>query len=124
MLRNLMKILWLSALLVAGSIGIWIYQEHFSTGHKIAELEAQKKQLDEVILRLSTEKRVAEMIVTDQKEEAGVLTTQLLFVEYAKDGSSLPPREFSIKGKWVHIDALVIKFERDFVKQNDPLRGH
>jgi hypothetical protein len=124
MLRNLAKILWLSVLLVAGSVGIYIYQERFSASHKIAELEEQKKQLDEIIQRLGTEKRVAEMIVTDQKTINGVLTTELLFVEYAKDGSALPPKTFVTQGKMLHIDAMVIKFEHDFVRQNDPLRGH
>ena len=61
MLRNLAKIIWLSVLVVAGSVGIWIYQEQISASHKIAELEAQKKQLDESVQRLSTEKRVADI---------------------------------------------------------------
>src|SRR5436190_9912695 len=99
MLRNVLKIVWLSALVVAGSVGVWIYQEHFSTSRQIAKLEAQKKQLEDIVQRLSAEKRVAEIVVTDQKNSGGVLTTELLFVEYAKDGSSLPAKTFAIQGK-------------------------
>ena len=75
--------------------------------------------------RLEAEKRVAEVLVTDQKQgEDGVLRTTLLFVEYAKDGSTLPPRSYIIEGKSAHLDAMVIKFDHDYVARNDPLRGH
>src|ERR1041384_2549613 len=124
MLRNVLKIVWLSALVMAGSVGIWIYQEHFSASRQIAKLEAQKKQLETIVGRLSAEKRVAEIIVTDQHQNGSMLTTELLFVEYAKDGSSLPAKSFTIDGRMVHIDAMVIKFERELVKLDDPLRGH
>jgi len=50
--------------------------------------------------------------------------TTLMFVEYGTDGKQLPPRYFTIKGNVAHIDSLVIKFEADFVKKGDPLRGH
>jgi hypothetical protein len=124
MLKNLAKIVYLSLLFIAGVVGIWIYQEHYSASRKIAKLEEEKRELDQMIQRLSAERRVAEMIVTDQKNTNGVLNTELLFVEYAKDGSSLPPRTFSIQGHMVHIDAMVIKFDRELVKNDDPLRGH
>ena len=48
-------------------VGIWIYQEHYSASRKIAKLEEEKRELDSMIQRLSAERRVAEMIVTDQK---------------------------------------------------------
>src|SRR5207244_3188235 len=124
MLKNLAKIVYLSLLFIAGVVGIWIYQEHYSASRKIAKLEEEKRELDSMIQRLSAERRVAEMIVTDQKTVNGSLQTELLFVEYAKDGSSLPPKTFKIQGDMVHVDALVIKFDRDFVKHEDPLKGH
>ena len=62
--------------------------------------------------------------MTDQKTVDGVLKTTLLFVEYAADGHSLPPKSFTIDGKFAHIDGLLIQFEHNFVKENDPLRGH
>lgn len=124
MFRLMVKIVLLSVLVVAGGVGIFFYQDRTSDARKIEKLEEEKQELREIVQRLSDEKRVAEVLVTDQEIVDGVMRTTLLFVEYAKDGSSLPPKSFTIEGKTAHIDAMVIKFEQDFVKENDPLRGH
>lgn len=124
MFRAIVKIVMLSVLVVGGAVGIYVYQDRTSDSRKIEKLEEEKHELKQIVQRLSDEKRVAEVLVTDQNEVDDVLRTTLLFVEYAKDGSSLPPKSFTIDGKTAHIDALVIKFERDFLKENDPLRGH
>ena len=125
MFRWLAKIIGLGIFIVAGSTGIWYYQEHFSAQHQISKLEEEKRVLTRVVQRLSDEKRVAEVLVTDQKTDAaGVLHTTLLFVEYDKNGESLPPRSFEVEGTQAHIDAMVIRFNQNFVTENDPLRGH
>ena len=124
MFRTLVKIVMLTVLVVGGAVGIYVYQDRTSDARKIEKLEEERHELQQIVRRLSDERRVAEVLVTDQTEIDGVLHTTLLFVEYAKDGSSLPPKSFTIEGKTAHIDALVIKFERDFLKQDDPLRGH
>src|SRR5687767_11251141 len=124
MFRAVVKVIMLSVFVIAGAVGIYVYQDRTSDSRKIEKLEEEKHELQQIVRRLSDEKRVAEVLVTDQSEVDGVLRTTLLFVEYAKDGSSLPPKSFAIDGKTAHIDALVIKFERDFLKENDPLRGH
>jgi hypothetical protein len=78
-----------------------------------------------VVQRLTDEKRVAELLVTNQTMDhrTGTMTTTLLFVEYTKNGQSLPPKSFTIEGKLAHVDALVIKFDHHFIAENDPLRG-
>ena len=124
MLRVTFKIIGLAILVVAGSAGIIAYQNHYAAERKVEQLQEEKKQLEQIVTRLSDEKRVAEVLVTDQQTVNGELHTTLLLVEYAKDGSALPPKSFSFVGKMAHIDAMVIKFERDFVQENDPLRGH
>jgi hypothetical protein len=124
MIRALAKIIVLSVLVLAGAVGIYAYQDQTSDTRKIEKLEEEKHELQQIVQRLSDERRVAEVLVTDQSDVAGVLRTTLLFVEYARDGSSLPPKAFTIEGKTAHVDALVIKFERDFLRDNDPLRGH
>jgi hypothetical protein len=125
MLRNLAKILWLSLLLVVGLVGVYIYREQFSAQRHLARLEEEKRTLSKIITRLTSDKRVAEVLVTRQStDEQGVLKTDLLFVEYGPDGNALPAKQFTVEGKNVHVDALVIKFEHDFVKAEDPLRGH
>lgn len=119
------------AVLGGGTVGVWYYQQQHSAAHQIqvleqqrAKLEQQKHELETVVQRLEADHRVAEILVTDQsKADDGKLRTKLLFVEYAKDGSSLPPRSFTIEGSSAHVDAMVIKFDHDYVARNDPLRG-
>lgn len=113
------------------AVGGWYYQRRHSAAWQVEQLEQQKQKLEQekaqlqtVVNRLSEEKRVAEVLVTDQSEVEGTLKTTLLFVEYAKDGSSLPAKMFTIDGKAAHIDAMVIKFDRGLIAANDPLRGH
>lgn len=124
MLRTTAKLLALFVLVIGGSAGIIAYHNHFAAERKIEELQEDKKQLQQIVKRLSDEKRVAEVLVTEQTTVNGDLQTTLLFVEYAKDGSALPPKSFSFVGKMAHIDAMVIKFDRGFVEQDDALRGH
>jgi hypothetical protein len=124
MLRITAKIIGLAVLVALGSAGILAYRNHFAHERKVEQLQEEKKQLEQIVKRLGDEKRVAEVLVTEQATVDGELHTTLLLVEYAKDGSALPPKSFSFVGKMAHIDAMVIKFERDFIHQNDPLRGH
>ncbi|HMB95080.1 MAG TPA: hypothetical protein VKK61_03495, partial [Tepidisphaeraceae bacterium] len=124
MLRFFGKIIGLCAFIAAGSFGIWFYEAHFSAYHQIQKLEEKNRVLTRIVERLSDEKRVAEILVTDQKTINGTPQTTLLLVEYDKSGQSLPPKSFIIEGQQAHIDALVIKFDRHFVSEGDPLRGH
>jgi hypothetical protein len=124
MFRALIKILSVALMMVLGAAGIYWYGTHNSAEQKLHEAEQRNQQLQQIVQRLTDEKRVAEVIVTDQKTVDGKLQTTLLFDEYARDGSTLPPRTFVIQGKIAHVDAMVIKFDRHFVSENDPLRGH
>lgn len=124
MLRGAARIIGLTFLIITGSVGLWIYQERFSTGHQIQKLQEEKRVLQQVVQRLSDEKRVADVLVTEQKLIDGVPHTTLLLVEYAKDGAPLPAKSVEVIGSQAHIDAMVIKFERNFVSEGDPLRGH
>lgn len=131
MLQNILRAAFVIGVIIAGAAGVYVYQDVFSSRREIAALEKQKERLEEekvelqhIVEHLETERRVAEVIVTDQREVDGRLMTKLLFVEYAKDGTSLPAREFSIEGKTAHVDALVIKFDGKFVERRDALRGH
>lgn len=128
--KHLFKTAVFVLLVGAGVTGVWVYENHHSAAWQVKQLEEQnrklekeKQELQTAVTRLSDEKRVAEVLVTDQKEDAGLLKTTLLFVEYARDGASLPPKTFTIEGKSAHIDALVIKFDRGLVAANDALRG-
>jgi hypothetical protein len=124
MLRAISKILSLATVLTIGLISIFLYREHTASEREKTQLQNENEQLKLVVDRLTDERRVAEMLVTGQKLVNGIPQTTLLFVEYARNGSTLPPKTFTISGDTVHLDAMVIKFEHDFVKQNDPLRNH
>ncbi|HEY7120070.1 MAG TPA: hypothetical protein VH475_26015 [Tepidisphaeraceae bacterium] len=125
MMRATYRILVLAILVAAGSVGYWYYHNPFSPAVQIQRLEAEKRQLQDIVQRLTDERRVAEMIVTDQKRTAdglGVETT-LLFVEQARDGSPLPAKSFTVKGDEVWVAGLSIRFEQGFVEKGDALRG-
>ena len=125
MLRPLGKIFGLTFLLFAATVGVVYYQHAVSTERKIEKLQDEKRQLEQVVTRLEHEKRVADVLVSRQERNAaGQVETTLLFVEYDKQGQTLPAKSFTIEGNTAHIDAMVIKFEHEYVAKNDALRGH
>jgi hypothetical protein len=124
MFRALAKIIALAILVIAGSFAIVYYRDHNSAELRIEQLEQEKKELQQFVQRLTSERRVAQVLVTDQKSVNGVMQTTLMFKEFSRTGSDLPVKAFTIEGNEAHIDALVIKFDYDLVEHDDPLRGH
>lgn len=132
MLRASYKLAIAAACITITLLGIWQYRKHTTEARQIAELERQKaelqkktEQLQHVVKRLTAEKRVAEVLVTERAvDDAGVALSNLLFVEYGRDGATLPPRNFLVRGDHIHIDGLVVEFPSDLVQKEDPLRGH
>src|SRR5437016_4543205 len=124
MLRALIRSMTVVILAGGGVVAVLIYHEHFSASRQIEKLQEEKTQLQRVVQKLESEKRVADVLVSRREMIDGVPNTTLLFVEYDRQGKPLPARTFCVQGDLVHIDAMVIKFEHDFVKSNDPLRGH
>jgi hypothetical protein len=116
MLRAVVKTLLVTAIVVVSTVGLYIYHERLGKDYQI-------QQLQQIVQRLETERRVAKILVTDQKTVDGKTTTTLLFMEYRKDGTSLPPKQFVINGNEAHIDAEVVKFKDEYVQDGDPLRG-
>lgn len=100
---------------------------------EIQGLKSEVVEKQRAILRLETARRllkvdhrVAQLRVVEQgpTAEGDGLATQLEFVEVDADGRELTaPRQFTIRGDVVHVDALLIKFSDDAVEQNDPLRS-
>ncbi len=128
MLRALGQILLLVVVIVAGSAGLYVYESRYAAEQRLRDslrkAEQRNDELKAIVTRLTAERRVAEVVVTDQKMGAdGVPETTLLFVESARDGESLPPKSFVIRGVNVHVAAQVVKFQRHFVEEGDPLRG-
>jgi len=124
MLRSVVKILLVTAIVLGAAVAT----VHYRTTHSLeAQLEREQQrtaQLKEIVSRLTSERRVADIIVTSQETVGDRLTTSIVFVEYAPDGTALPAKRFTLVGKMVHLDAMVIKFDGRFVAESDPLRGH
>ncbi len=125
MFPNSARLIALCLLLLAGSAGVWLYQ-HNSVEQQLVAERQKTEQLKLIVTRLSAERRVADVVVSEQgiAPGTGTLRTTLLFVEYDHNGEALPARKFTIDGKMAHIDAMVVKFAGKFVEDNDPLRGH
>jgi hypothetical protein len=125
MLRTASRLFGIVMLTLAGVTGYCVYTSHNAVERRLKEAEARNQQLTQIVSRLSEETRVAEVLVTDQSRTSdGVLHTSLILVEAARDGATLPPKQFHVEGEQVHVDAMVIKFDRHFVEEGDPLRGH
>jgi len=123
MVRALAKTLFLALLVIGGSASLFFYYIHNTSQHQIEQLEQKNQELEQIRSRLETDRRVARILVTDQKTVAGQLKTTLLFVEYGRDGSPLPAKQFTIDGNEAHFDAEIIKFKDQYVESGDPLRG-
>ncbi len=85
----------------------------------------EKKILKEVITRLKSDSRIAEVLVTDVRvgQQAGQELTTIKFLEYDARGNALPPRFFTFPGNIIQFQSLVIRFDDDFICRNDKLKG-
>ena len=124
MYRSLIKSLLLVAVVSAATVGVYVFRAQHSVDAELQREQQRTAELRQIVQRLTAERRVADVIVTDQQTVAGVVHTTILFVEYGRDGASLPARRFTIEGNMIHLDAMVVKFDGKFVEENDPLRGH
>jgi hypothetical protein len=123
-MRTIGKSFLLTMLIAAGSVALYVYHDRTTAQYKIEQLQQQVEEKEQAIQRLETHYRKARIVVTDQSTVDGQLHTTFLFVEYRADGSELPAKQFTIVGNEVHFDAEVIKFNDEYVKAGDPLRGH
>lgn len=109
--------------LVAG-VGLLFYRHTTQQAAQIAKLQVDNDRMRDALDRLRLERRVAELIVLDETLRDGVPVRTLAFVENGSDGKPLPARQFTVIGRRVHLDTLVIKFDPDLVEAGDARRGH
>lgn len=86
---------------------------------EIAELETSLRLL-------KVDHRIAELRVVEQGEDAdtGRLLSTVEFVEINDEGAPIDePRQFTIDGDIVYIQALVVKFKDEHVERADPDRS-
>ncbi len=124
MLRSLLRLAALAALVAVGAVAVSFYQHHTALDRQLAEALGENQQLRDSVDRLTAERRVAEVLVTDRSTGPdGVPRTTLLVQEFARDGHPVPPARFTILGTECHLDATVIRFDHGFVEAGDALRG-
>ena len=123
--RALTKVALLAVATLMATGGLWLWVNRTDDRDRLIEqLQQENEKLANVAERLQTERRVADILVTDQRRDpGGTLHTTLLFVEYGRNGEALPPKRFEVVGDRVHVETQLIKFDRGFVAEGDPLRG-
>ena len=111
-------------LVLAVAAGAALYAA-YTVQRAYREKELEIRRLARVVERLEAETRRAQVIVTKQgvNPATGRLETTLKFMETGPGGDPLPPRYFTVEGDVVYFDALVIRFEREYVERGDALRG-
>lgn len=86
---------------------------------------SQSKILKQMISRLEADSRIAEVLVTDVQYNPLIqkhLTT-IKFLEYDSLGRPLAPRHFTFSGNIIQFQSLVVRFDDNFIKKADALRG-
>jgi hypothetical protein len=99
---------------------------------QIAERDAQIRALTErnqaleaAVRLLRHAERRARLVVLDQGPGAdGQVKTRVRFTELDSQGNTVgEPRELTLDGEEIYVDALVVKFEDSFVTAGDALKG-
>ncbi len=81
--------------------------------------------LKKIIERLTTESRVAEVLVTDVKSDPkeGKTYTTIKFLECDTKLNPLKPRYFTFSGNVIQFQSMVIRFDDFYVKSGHSLKG-
>jgi hypothetical protein len=96
----------------------------FLRERRAGDLERDNRRMRDMITRLGTEFRVADVVVTAQEGTRGrEQRTTFRFQEYDRAGNALQARSYTIAGDVAYFDALVLKFEDTYVGEADSLRG-
>jgi hypothetical protein len=122
---------------IGGFLGYQAYNRHFRLEEDLrksadtidrlnADIVAKDREIDNLSLAvrlLKVDHRLAEIKVLDQSTDAeGKLHTTLEFVEVNDAGEPLDsPRQVTIDGDVIYIDAWVVKYDDKLVESGNPL---
>jgi len=125
MIRALVRLAGLAVATVVATGGLWLYVRSADDRDRIIQEQAEQIEiLENVAAGAQEQRRVADIRVADQRRaEPGRVRTPLLFVEHGRGGEPPPPKRFEVVGDRVHFESQVVKFDRHFVREGDPLRG-
>jgi hypothetical protein len=94
--------------------------------HDIEEKIREIARLETSLRLLKVDHRIAELRVIDQREDAatGRPMTTVEFVNINDEGAPIDePKQYTVEGDIVYIEAKVVKFRDEFVEQSDPDRS-
>ncbi len=127
-----LTLLALALIVLASAMGgaYWHYRQVAHGREQQLEqslIEAARRQqaLENMIDRLTRSRRLAQIVVTEQKTgPAGLPTeTSLLMVELGPDEKPVGRHCFTIPGHVAFFDGLVVKFDHEAVATAHPMRG-
>lgn len=92
---------------------------------QIRALTERNQALEAAVRLLRHSERRARLVVLDQGPGAdGNVKTRVRFTELDSQGNAVgEPRELALEGEEIYVDALVVKFEDNFVTAGDALKG-
>ena len=83
------------------------------------------KVLNAIINRLQADSRIAQVVVMDAKFDTQTKKTKttIKFLEYNSQGNPLTPKYFTFPDNIIQFQSLVIRFNGEYIKNSDRLRG-
>lgn len=118
------------AFVLGGGLSVWTYHtitDDSVLQQRIQQLEIERDALQKRVYFLRERERVARVHVIDQqpdRESPGQKRTSFRFEELDGEGAILgEPREFTIDGDLLYVDAQVIKFDEEFLGEHELERG-
>ncbi len=118
MIERLRKILVIAlcVLLIAGVT--WI-------GVRLARHRFENEALKRIIARLEADSRIAQVLVTDVRDDpaTGQAQTTIKVLEFDAQGRPLAPRHFTFSGNIIQFQSLVVRFDDFYVTSGHRLKG-
>ncbi|MDR4497375.1 MAG: hypothetical protein MRK02_05530 [Candidatus Scalindua sp.] len=112
-------------ILLLGLIAYGLGHAGYTGYKKFYRYRQENIVLKKIINRLEADSRVAEILVTEVKEDSTMEQekTTIKFVEYDVGGKPIKPKYFTFSGNIIQFQSLVIRFEDMYVRNDDLFRG-
>lgn len=115
MKKRIITIGFIALVLIIGLIGIKAIIRYIN----------ENRDLKQIVLRLEADSRIAEVLVTniEYSEMENRKYTTIKFLEYNTKNKPLEPRYFTFPGNVLQFQSLVVRFDDNFVRMGDKLKG-
>jgi len=91
---------------------------------RVTGWQAEKKALEQIIARLEADSRIAQVLVTEVRDDPtlGRALTTIKVLEFDSVGIPLAPRYFTFSGNIIQFQSLVVRFDDFHVKGGHKLK--